>query len=121
MADQTARLFAALGATEAVELLVTLLEIGEGSVGRLVDAVGCSQPTASRYLKELASLGVLRRTSTQGAYLIACPDEVRTLLDAAVATSVAVLAKRREAEAALQRRVRRTRFSEAKQDDDVAG
>ena len=64
----------------------------------------------SRRLDGLALVGIVTRSSARSPYEVVSPEETRRVLDGLSDLSLAVLEKRKAAETALQRRVRKTRI-----------
>jgi DNA-binding HxlR family transcriptional regulator len=106
---QTYSVLAALGPRENLELVLELLEAPR-TYGVLRQQAGIPKSTASSRLNELTQAGLITRKRLRDPFEVACPAEVRRLLEAASELSLAVLAKRTEAEQQLARRVKRTRL-----------
>ena len=109
MEPQTYSVLHALSSAEAVNLLVTLLE-EPATVEAVAREVGISSATASRRLEGLTLVGLVTRAGPRAPYEVTAPVETRLVLESLGRLSSSILQRRAEAEAAFQRRLRKTRL-----------
>jgi DNA-binding IclR family transcriptional regulator len=116
MSEMTATVFGSLASSEALAIVVKLLEVGAdgATVTELHEATDLPQPTVTRNLQALAAAGLLTRDRTTKAYAIGTAEDVRRLLDQASEIALRGLQRRTTETEALQRRVRKSRLSTAK-------
>ena len=120
MDDQTAEVFASLGTSEALGLVIELLERPAGAtVSDLENHCGLRQPTVTRLTQALARAGVLERDPKTRVYSLSAAEETRRLIDGATELALLALKARASTTQAVQRRVRKTRLKSAENSEQV--
>lgn len=109
MDAQTYSVVEALGSRASIELVVELLE-GPASVDDLSERTGLSRSATSRHLKELALAGVIAKPRLRDSYAVTCDEPTRHMLEATVRLSNAILTSRASGDAALAKRLGKSRF-----------
>jgi DNA-binding transcriptional ArsR family regulator len=101
---RTPRLLSGLGAEDALDIALALLDRPQ-TIGQLAEVTGLSQPTVSRRVAALRDASVVEHVRRKGTVQVRDPDAVRRLLLAASAIAGDLAGADADDEAEFRRRL----------------